>query len=381
MPARRPLASSRFHKLALAAHKDDAVSLFLGADIGGTTSTIAIGDAKRRIVSVSNQFPTHADVGPAAAVEAIVSQTVAELDRHRLSPGDLAAASIASPGPATVDGVLSTSPNLTSPDWDGCDIRETLRRAFARAGVSIPVRYIGDGQAAALGEYSIRRGLLEWDAADLDADRSLDSLFMVTVGTGLGGGEVRDGRVTRGSRGRAGHAGHIMLPHDAFRYDHERELRVGNSTSTAEAAISLTALTHQLRYRLSLDRWRDHPLNRAAGSHRDKAKRLRELAAEGDALATELIDDQAAALGVALLCLNYVGDYDLLVVGGGVCDLIEPLRRRYLKVALRHYRERALNGFRDPPPVKFSVCGDHASVVGAVAFATPSVVASESLEA
>ena len=171
---------------------------------------------------------------------------------------------------------------------------------------------------------------------------------MVIVGTGLGGGAVIDGRPTRGREGRAGHVGHILLPEYAFRHPHDRTLKVGNALATAESAISLTGLTHQLEHRLTLDDWKDHPLNDADGTAKDKAKRLREFAAEGDALACELFDDQARALGIALLNANYLGDYDRVVIGGGVCDLSPSVRDRYREIAEASYREYALERLPQP---------------------------------
>jgi len=193
----------------------------------------------------------------------------------------------------------------------------------------------------------------------------LNSLFMIAVGTGFGGGEVRDGKVVRGLKGRAGHAGHLMLPIDAFRYEHDRRLKVGNAFNTVESAVSLTALTHQLSYRLKLDRWKNHPLNSVDGSDKDRAKQLRELAAAADPLALELFDDQAKALGIALLMIQYLGDYDVLVIGGGVCDLAEEVKARYLKIAKQAFYDHALDGFRDFTNIEYSRCGDQASVIGA----------------
>ena len=68
------------------------------------------------------------------------------------------------------------------------------------------------------------------------------------------------------------------------------------------------------------------PLESDRGTLREKAARLRELVAGGDPLAQELFDDQAPALGLTLLCANYLGDYDRLVIGGGVCELTTPVR-------------------------------------------------------
>jgi len=64
--------------------------------------------------------------------------------------------------------------------------------------------------------------------------------------------------------------------------------------------------------------------------------------------------------------INYIGDYDLLVIGGGVCDLTPELRERYLEVATKAYLVHALDGFRDEVAISFSVCGDHSSVIGAL---------------
>ncbi|MEM6328802.1 MAG: ROK family protein [Planctomycetota bacterium] len=346
---------------------------YIGVDIGGTTSTLAVGDAHRNVLAVSEQFPTSPHGGPAPVIAAIVEQAAAQAQASGGSLRDVPAVGLATPGPATIEGVLLKTPNLDPGHWDRFPIRAELEKALRVHAPQIKVRYIGDGQAAALGEYAVRSRLVTWDQAPDDTlpNETLHSLFMVIVGTGFGGGAVIDGRPIRGREGRAGHVGHILLPEYAFRHGHDRTLRVGNATSTAESAISLSALTHQLAHRLSLDAWRDHPLNAGGESMRDKAKRLRELAAAGDALACELFDDQARALGVALLCVNYLGDYDRLVIGGGVCDLAPAVRDRYRTTAEAAYHEHALDGFRNLDRLEFSVCGDAAPVVGALAWAMP----------
>ncbi|TWU41501.1 Glucokinase [Novipirellula aureliae] len=348
------------------------MSFFIGIDVGGTTSTVAIGNDKREIIRITDQFSTRANEGPSATIEDIATNIEAELAKLGTSVKEVASVVIATPGPATLDGVLGPSPNLRHPEWVNCGIRQRLQDRLSTSQSPTPVAYLGDGQAAALGEYVVRSKRLAWpDAPRLDPNdpqpNQLDSLFFLAVGTGLGGGEVRDGKVVRGRKGRAGHAGHVFLPYDAFRYEHDRKLMVGRADSAAESAISLTALTHQLGYRLSLPQWQDHPLNDQDGTIKDKARKLRELAADGDELAMELFDDQAAALGIVLLTVNYIGDLDLLVIGGGVCDLSPDLRKRYLQIAEESYEKHALHGFENSGGFAFSQCGDQASVIGALA--------------
>lgn len=346
------------------------MGIYVGVDVGGTTTTVAVGDDRRRVLHVSNQFATRSSDGPQVVVETIVTELLAAIERAGVSLGDLRSVGLATPGPATIDGMLLKTPNLDPTTWDRFPIRQSLEQALVQHSPEIAVHYIGDGQAAALGEYAIRSRSVSWDRVPHTAisGDEIASLFMVTVGTGLGGGGVRDGKPIRGSQGRAGHVGHITLPEHAFRFAHDRQLRVGNAYCTAESAVSLTALTHQVQHRLTLDQWKGHPLHTQPGTARDKAKRLRELAAERDPLALELLDDQARALGITLLNVNYLGDFDRLVIGGGVCDLTPELRDRYRDHAEQAYYAHALDGFRNLEGFQFSICGDDASVVGALAW-------------
>lgn len=345
------------------------LSYSVGVDVGGTTSTIAIGNGAREVLDVSEQFTTRTADGPGVTVASIVDEITAGLKRIGATVDQLANVSLATPGPATLDGILLNTPNFTPKLWNKVPFRARLEEALRQQAPAVNVHYIGDGQAAALGEYSIRTGTVTWNRVSQSDSQplNLSSLLMVIVGTGLGGGEVRNGQVTRGKAGRAGHAGHILLPPYAFRYEHDRQLLVGNAKCTVESAVSLTALTHQLEYRLTLDQWSDHPLKSAPGSTRDKAKQLRGLASQGDALALELFSDQARALGIGLLSANYLGDYDLLVIGGGVCDLSREVREQYRTTAEQAYREFALDGFRNLERFEFSVCGDEAPVIGSLA--------------
>ncbi len=344
---------------------------FIGVDIGGTTSTLAIGNGDRQVLGVSAQFPTSPDQGPGAVIKAIVRQASLEVEKLGGTLADVPAVGLATPGPATHDGVLLKAPNLKAEYWDRFPIRAELEQAFRQQAPQCEVRYIGDGQAAALGEYAVRRGSVSWERVPVNQPEELDSLFMVIVGTGFGGGAVIDGKPIRGREGRAGHVGHTLLPEYAFRYPAEGQLQIGNARATAESAISITALTHQLGYRLTLDEWRDHPLHAQDGTTKDKAKRLRELAAAGDPLANQLFADQGRALGIALLSANCLGDYDRLVIGGGVCDLAPDVRDNYRRAAEASYHEYALDGFRNLDGLEFSVCGDEAPVVGALAWVLP----------
>lgn len=347
------------------------MSYYIGVDVGGTTSTLAVGNSRREVVYVSNQFPTTPDQGPESSIAAIVDAALEAMSRLGASLSDVSMAALATPGPATMDGVLLATPNLKRELWNNFPIRAGLEHALRRHHSGIAVRYLGDGQAAALGEFSIRSRAVTWTRAPDDAlpHETLHSLFMVIVGTGLGGGAVLGGQAIQGSQGRAGHVGHVLLPAYAFRYEHDRQLRKGNAYATAESAVSLSGLTHQLEYRLGLPEWASHPLNQTAGTVRDKAKQLRELVDSGDPLAQELFDDQARALGITLLSVNYLGDYDRLVIGGGVCALSHPVRERYRHFAEEEYRKHALDGFRNLDRLEFSVCGDDAPVIGALAWA------------
>lgn len=345
------------------------MSHHIGIDVGGTTTTIAIGNDNREVLRVGDQFATRSSEGPEATVRAMTENAVAIAESVGSSLRDVPSVGLATPGPATFDGILRKTPNLNPELWDRFPIRSKLEESLRKTNPDIQVHYLGDGQAAALGEYVIRSGAVRWSDACLPqgVNKDLSTLLMAVVGTGLGGGMVRGGRVLRGCEGRAGHIGHITLPDYAFRHEHDRNLLVGHATATAESAVSLTGLTHQLEYRLSLDAWTDHPLHEQPGSLRDKAKRLRELAAAGDELALELFLDQAHALGITLLNADYLGDYDLIVIGGGICELAAKVRDRYLHKAEESYRQYALDAFKDRGPIEFSVCGDNAPVLGALA--------------
>jgi glucokinase len=346
---------------------------YIGVDVGGTTSTLAVGNDRREVVYVSPQFATTPDLGPQSSIAAIVAAAQEAMAHIGAPLTEVAGAAIATPGPATMDGVLLATPNLNRELWNNFNIRAGLEAGLRQHHPTLNVRYLGDGQAAALGEYSIRSRQLTWSRVPADSlpNETLDSLFMVIVGTGLGGGAVLGGQAIQGSQGRAGHVGHILLPSYAFRYEHDQKLLKGNAYATSESAVSLSGLAHQLEYRLGLPEWASHSLNQIDGTVREKAKRLRELVAAGDPLAQQLFDDQARALGITLLSVNYLGDYDRLVIGGGVCDLIPAVRDRYRKLAEEEYRKHALDGFRNLDRFEFSVCGDEAPVVGALRWSMP----------
>jgi glucokinase len=165
--------------------------------------------------------------------------------------------------------------------------------------VGLPTCVLNDGHAALLGEV--------WQGAA----RGFDNVLMLTLGTGVGGGALVDGRLLRGHRGRAGHFGHLSINPDG-----PRDI-VGTPGSLEDAIGECTIAA------------------RSAG----RFKTTRDLLAamrEGDVSARELWTRSVHVLAVALAGLVNALDPKIVVIGGGISgagdDLFGPLSTEFAEM-------------------------------------------------
>jgi glucokinase len=263
------------------------VSVLVGVDLGGTNVKCAVlddGDGPPRVLATTS-VPTRADEGP----EAVLAR-VARIARQTVAPfGAPRALGLGLPGhfdAATGTGVIL--PNLAG-DWVGRPIAAPVAE---RLGV--PVRLVNDARALTLAELH------------LGAGRGARTMVCVTLGTGVGGGVVVDGRLHLGT-GHAGEIGHTIVEVDG------PLCGCGNrgclDRVAAAAAIAARA------GRATVDE--------AIGAAR-----------AGDARAREALAHAARAVGAAVGGAAVLLWPDRIVVGGGVAQagelLLEPLRREVL---------------------------------------------------
>ncbi len=322
---------------------------YAGLDIGGTTVKAVL------VNSLAEQ------VGPLTEVRSMVKDgyeaTFGQLDKalDLLAEGAgvprsaIAGIGLDVPAPSS-DGVIWGRANLGE-DWVGTDIRGKLS---ARTG--IPVYMTNDGNAAAVGEYALRR-------------KHLGGLLLVAPGTGLGGGFVLPGgRVYEGSNGMALEVGHISVP---FREDDGQLPKCScGLTGCAEAWVSLVALRRRLALELAKLEWAEHPLNNPEIPVEEKAFKLREFAEKGDPLAVQIFKQQGFILGYAIADMVRSFDPGLVVVGGGLAET--TFREKYMEWIQEGFAERAWPVYRfsplDPEKVttqfEWASGGDAAAAIG-----------------
>ena len=305
----------------------------LGIDIGGTKVAGGVVDTAGAVVETAlRPTPGHSVPETEDAIVAVVEQLVARL------PGAVVGVGVGAAGwfDRTGDTVLF-SPHLA---WR----HSTLRKDLA-ARLQLPLWVGNDADAAAWAEYRF------------GAARGADLALMITLGTGIGGGIVLDGRLRRGSHGVAGEWGHMRVVPDG------RLCACGNRGCWEQYA-SGTALGQTAR-----EVARTSPAAAAALLERvdGEAERLTgeivaAVAADGDPLALELVTEVGTWLGQGIADLAAVLDPEVVVIGGGVSVLGElvlgPARERL---------ERALpgRGFRPGPRVVAAELGAQAGLVGA----------------
>jgi glucokinase len=236
------------------------------------------------------------------------------LEKH----GQPAAIGVAAPGlPSRDERRIASMPGRLA-GLEGLDWQEFLE--FGK-----PVRVLNDAHAALLGEV--------W----LGAARSMRDVVLLTLGTGVGGAVLSDGRLLRGHLGRAGHLGHISIHADG-------PPDIVNTPGSLEDAVG------------------NHSLNARSGGRFQSTADLVAAVKAGDAHAAEIWRKTIRDLAAGITSLINVLDPEAVVVGGGIAeagdDLFLPLRAEFDRVEWRPTGVRV--------PVLRATLGDWAGACGAV---------------
>ena len=272
---------------------------YIGVDIGGTTVKAAVVDENGKIVRRSTipTLPTR----PFAEVAADIAKQIQELSAGEKIEG----AGVGCPG--TIDsasGVVKFSANLY---WTDAPLGEELGK---RTGLS--VRVSNDANVAALGETRFGSGKDYTDTA------------LITLGTGVGGGLVVDGKLFEGYRGMGAEIGHTVVEVDGVKCNCGRK-------GCLESYASATALIRDTVFAMQTDRnsamWEfvGDDLNKVDG------RTSFECAKKGDKTAQGVVDRYLKYLAEGIGNIVNVFRSQAVILGGGVCAqgkyLTEPLQK------------------------------------------------------
>jgi glucokinase-like ROK family protein len=271
----------------------------LVADLGATSIGVGIADLSGQLVE-QHEEPADITAGPEAILGRVDELFAGLRSKSDDSLGDLWGIGIGVPGPVEFATGRPVSPPIM-PGWDDYPVRE---RFSTRHGV--PVWVDNDVNLMALGEY--RAG----------AARGHDAAIFIKVGTGIGAGIIIDGKLHRGSQGSAGDVGHIQVTEDPSII-----CRCGNIgcleaiAGGAALARDGTRAAHDGRSRL---------LARLLGERgRIEATDVGWAATHGDAVSRELIATAGRRIGLMVATLVNALNPSLVVIGGGVSGLGDPL--------------------------------------------------------
>lgn len=297
-----------------------AQPVYIGTDGGATTSKIAgVWGSGVPVSTGLLQWPTSAQEGPQAVVRGWVAAISAYLEQNQLAWDQVQGVGVAIPGPRRSYGVLERGPNLPE-SFVGFDVYTSYGGALAeRAGRAVPLVVGNDGNLGGVAEAQRVRGA------------NGGSVLMLAPGSGLGCAYIdRNGLPLDGDTLAGMEASHMPAPL------HELGARAltcgcGRTWGCVEMYTTLAGLPALLAERLAS--YPDHPLAASPLGPRERAFSLRGLAQQGDALAVEIFDFQARALGLHVATLAMALDPQFVVIGGGLMDegaTTPAFRARYL---------------------------------------------------
>jgi glucokinase len=294
----------------------------VGVDLGGTNIVVGVLPTEGGEVRALRVLPTDSHRGPKFVVDRIVEMVeVAIADVLRTEGGtreDFAGVGIGSPGPLDRKaGVVINTPNL---GWRNFPLRDLIANA-----VGLPSVLDNDANCATYGEW--------W----LGAGQKVDTLVGFTLGTGIGGGIVLNGKIYHGCSDVAGEIGHMTIDSTG------RKCKCGNY-GCVEAYASGPAIA--LRAVEGIEAGVETVLVDLVDGKLDQitAATVYEAVVQGDPYATEVMKDTAKFLGAAVANIINILNPEMVVIAGGVTragdHLFTPLRAEVRRRAFRAAEER-----------------------------------------
>ena len=299
-----------------------------GVDIGGTTVKLGLFNVEGELLE-KWEIPTRTQENGSLILPDIARSIEEKISEKQIAREDVAGVGAGAPGPIDSEGVVHKAVNL---GWDVFSIRKTLEEL-----VNLPVMAGNDANVAALGEM--------WKGG---CQGSKD-LVMVTLGTGVGGGIITNGRVLTGAGGAGGEIGHIHVN------DSEEESCNCGNKGCLEQYASATGIT-----RLATRKLAESSSESLLRQGEVSAKTVFDAVKRGDALAMEVAEEFGKYLGDGLSVIAGVVNPDTIVLGGGVSKAGEVL----IDYVKPHYQKNVFHGSRDARFV-LATLGNDAGIYGA----------------
>ena len=302
-----------------------------GVDIGGTTVKLGLFNIDGEVLD-KWEIATRKEDGGAYILKEIAESVEAKMAEKNIDKSDVTGVGMGVPGPVKEDGTVMKCVHL---GWGRFNAAEELSGLLG-----LPVKAGNDANMAALGEY--------WQGGG----KEYKSIIMVTLGTGVGGGIIINGKMMAGVNGAGGEIGHMTV--DLAEQD---KCNCGKK-GCLEQYASATGIVRLANRALQSS---DKP-SKLRDVKTISAKEIFDAAKEGDELAQSLAEEHGKYLGLALANVACVVDPDAFVIGGGVSKAGDIL----IDITKKYFEEFAFHACRNAS-FKLATLGNDAGIFGAAA--------------
>ncbi len=310
----------------------------LGIDLGGTNIKAGLVDSNGTILK-RKSLCTKADEGKDNVLGKLYNLCDGFFATAASEGMAISGIGIGTPGPALLDkGIIITLPNF--PDWNNVPLTKILKDRFG-----IPVILENDANAFAYGEYVY------------GFNRRYRNMLGITLGTGLGGGIIIDGKIYHGKDGTAGELGHITIQPDGA------ECGCGNN-GCLETYVSANALIRIIPQKL--DQWQAQgkkSLLSEVDAPELTPRHLYQAAENDDELSRSIFFEMGRWLGIGFADLVNIFNPEIIVLGGGLTEAVEY----FLPIAITEMKKRAFTTPADSVKIEISKLGHDSAILGVAA--------------
>ena len=300
-----------------------------GIDVGGTSIKCGFFTAEGELLE-KWEIPTRTENQGENILPDIAKSIQKKMEEKAISKEQVTGVGIGVPGPVNKNGEIPTAVNL---NWGYKHISKEMEEL-----TGLPSKAGNDANVAALGE--------AWKGGAAGCA----NVILATLGTGVGGGIIVDGKIVAGAHGAGGEIGHANVKHDET-----DSCNCGNK-GCLEQMASATGIVRLAKKALAAS---DQESALRAAGDKLSAKKVFDAYKAGDALAAEIVEEFGDYLGGALATFATVVDPDVILIGGGVSRAGQPL----VDVVEKYYKKYAFTPCKETP-IRLAELGNDAGIYG-----------------